>query len=314
MIVRIALALALLSATPVLAQEATAYGAPEVVALVSAKTQVARVIFMDGNGQQAGLIAFIRAPGEEPRVEVRLPPANEWRQAYPPMMATISAAAWRDVLEAGAGFDLVPASPQPAPPGQLESRAICMHAWRATVEMVDAQGNIRRRHEDACQDGAAVRYGFTLAKAAVAALPACATLDAARARNAVTQLRDCSMLSGDRAAAAEAFNAWSTPWFAHPRGPDFARPLAYLFSPAAKIVWPGDGAVKADASEAWVAKGNDRRFQPRRIIGETADRVRMEGIASVRANENAEYVWAPATLVWIREGSRDFRVLSFKPD
>lgn len=305
-----------LVAAPALAQEARTYDAPDAAALSAAKTQVVRVAFIDGNGQPAGLIAFIRAPGQEPRVEVRLPPATEWREAYPPITATISATTWRELVEDGVGFDIVPAPRPPPLAGKIDEMALCMHAWRVTVETVDAKGSTRQRSEDACQKGATMRYGFALAKAAVAALPACATLDAARTRDAVTQLVECGKLAGDRAAAAEAYNVWKTPGFARPPGPDFARPLGALFFDQAEVTWPGAPTAKGlfAAAEAWVARGPDRYFQPRTIIGETADLVRMQGVVWTRPNADTEYASIPATLIWTRENGFGFRVRSFKPD
>jgi len=313
MIARIVLTAALLLTTPALAQEApksleAIYDVPTVTTLAAAKTHVMRVAFTDGYGQPAGLVSFLRAPGQEPRVEVGGGKA--------PMTAIISAATWRDLVEDSAGFDIVPAPPPPPEPGKVSELSLCMHAWGVTIETVDARGDIRRRSEGACQKGAAMRYGFALAKAAIAALPACATLDAARTRNAVTQLADCALLSGDRAAAAEAYNVWKTPGFARPPGPDFARPLGGLFFDQAEVTWPGAPMAKGmfAASEAWVARGPDQYFQPRKVIGESADLVRMQGVIWTRPNADATYVSVPATLVMTRENGFGFRVRSFKPD
>ncbi|WP_454761348.1 hypothetical protein [Caulobacter segnis] len=310
------LAALLLLATPAVAQEAKTYGVPEIAALGTANTLVVRVAFTDSNGQPAGLVSFIRAPGEEPRVEVRMPPANEWRQAFPPMTATISAATWRALVEDGVGFDIVPAPPPPPEPGKVDALALCMHPWSVTVETVDALGDVRRAGENACRKGAALRYGFALAKVAVEALPACAGLDAGRTRNAVTQLGECALLSGDRAAAAEAYNVWKTPGFARPPGPDFARPLGALFFDQAEVTWPGAPMAKGifAASQAWVARGADQYFQPRKIIGDRADLVRMQGVIWTRPNAGADYASVPATLIWTRENGFGFRVRSFKPD
>ncbi|KSB90231.1 hypothetical protein AS593_20260 [Caulobacter vibrioides] len=278
-------------------------GAP-LETLAANKARVMRAAFVDGYDRDAGVIAFIRAPGEEPRVEVRMGSTR-------PLTAVVSARAWNDLVQAGAVFDR---DLQPRPPANPATAPLfCLHPWSATVEAVDADGRIRRKAGGSCPIEPTLAYAFAarLAQAAVAEMPACAMIDD-RDLGPVRQLAQCGLLSGDRAAAAEALNVWNTPWFANPRGPDFARSQAYLFHDKIRLAWPGEAPVEGPirAAEVWAAKAGEARFQVRRVHGETADRVRMEGAIQVDGPLDAYGAKPriPMTILWTRENGFGFRV------
>ena len=191
--------------------------------------------------------------------------------------------------------------------------SICLHSWVVRVETVDARGKIRQATQSACDEGLAVRYGFKIARAAVSSLPSCALLDPDKTRNDVTRLAECAILAGDRAAAAQAFNAYHTTWFANPRGPDFARALQYMFYDRAELSWPGQPAVvgSEDAAKVWATYAGSNPFFATRIYGETADRVRIEGSILMDARQpDALRTRVPATMTWTRENGFGFRLKS----
>lgn len=280
-----------------------AYGVPGVDTLAAGKVRVMRAAFIDGYGREAGMIAFIRAPGEEPRVEVRIGSAA-------PLTGFVSARAWNDMVRTGAVFDR---DLQPKPPVQGSAPpSFCLHPWSASVETVDADGQVRRKAGGSCPLAPTLAYAFAaeLARTAVAEMPVCAMIDD-RELGPFSQLARCGQLAGDRIAAAEALNVWTTPWFSNPRGPDFARSQAYLFHDQIRFAWPGETPVTGSiqAAEVWAAKAGDARFQIDRIHGETADRVRMEGTIAIGppATDGARSR-IPATILWTRENGFGFRV------
>lgn len=273
---------------------------------------VMRAFLIDGYGRDAGLVSIVRPPAEEPRAEFYVTD----RSGTPALSAVLPLAAWRRLVEAGRLFDraLAPPVPVAAGPGRVPPPpAMCLHSWVARVEAVDARGVVRHRTENGCDGGLAIAFAFDLAREAVAAMPACALLDAERTRNDVTRLSECTMLRGDRQAAAEALNAFNTTWFANPRGPDFARSLQYLFDDQAVLEWPGDAVVKGSqaASVAWATRAADSPFFPSRIVGESGDRVRIEGriLQGLRSGTGAKPVEHPMTMMWTRRGSA-FRLAS----
>ena len=284
------------------AKQRALYGVEPAERLAERRTPTVRAFFVDGYGRDAGLVTFARAPGEEPRVEWR---TTQGDRPAPALLSTIlPVATWDEQLAEGRLFD--------RPLASRGNDAICLHSWVVTVEAVDARGVVRRRTDDACGDGPAVRYGFSLAAAAVAAMPACALLDREKTRNDITRLTDCTMLAGDRAAAAQALNVVRSTWFLNPRGPDFARPLAYLFFDNARVAWPGDTPVTgmARASEAWATRASEGSIFIRRVIGETADRVRVEAVFSRRGDDRTP---VPLVMVWTRENGFGFRLRSLDP-
>ncbi len=216
---------------------------------------------------------------------------------------------WERVRSAAALFDrtLVPVPSADGP-------SICLHPWSVSVEAVDPArpgrpAAIRKAAQSACDTGLVIPLAFELAREAVAALPACALLDARQYRNDVTRLAGCTLLEGDRAAAALARNAYGSDWFASTRGDRTEYAIRPLFFDQARLDWAGTIAEgSAAAAKFWSSQLERASVFPRHIIGETADRVRIEGVI-VRFVDNRS-TQASVTMVWTKENGFGFRVRS----
>ena len=273
--------------------------------------QTARVFFVDGYGRDFGMVAFTRAPGNDPQAEWRVPRPAGGAPGRAPLAGLVPSAIWDELVERGLLFDRTLA-PQPRPDTAIPP-APCLHGWQVYIETVAGDGSTRSAGQNACDDGLAVAYGFHLAKLAVEALPYCVLLDPNKTRNDVTRLGECSALSGDRAAAAQAYTAYRTTWFGNPRGPDFARALQHLFFDQADLAWPGLPPVKGSeaASRIWTTHAGSAGLYVRRIFGETADRVLIDfDIVPNQRNDGAATMTFPATMLWTRENGFGFRLRS----
>lgn len=278
------------------------YPLPTVQTVASSDGEIVRTFFIDGYGNQAGVVAFMRRPGEEPRVEVRTAAGGTLATAVP--LDT-----WERVRSAAALFDRTL-----APVPNKDGPSICLDPWSVSVEAVDPArpgrpAAIRKAVQSACDTGLAVPLAFELAREAVAALPACALLNARQYRNDVTRLAGCTLLEGDRAAAALARNAYGSDWFATTRGDRTEYAIRQLFFDQARIDWAGTTAEgSAAAAKIWSSQLENASIFLRHIIGETADRVRIEGVI-VRFTDNHS-TQAPVTMVWTKENGFGFRVRS----
>ncbi|WP_260597535.1 hypothetical protein [Sphingomonas endolithica] len=283
-----------------------AYGVDAIDDLASKGSQVIRAFFVDGYGRDAGLVNFVRGPASEPRVEWLQSQAGKGGAPRTLLSAIVSLGTWEALQADGHAFDRQLA-PQPE-----TSPAICFHGWMVRVETVDARGRSHQSTQSACDPGLTVQYGFKVAKAAVESLPSCSLLDPERTRNDVTRLSECSLLTGDRAAAAQAYNIFRTPWFTNPRGPDFARPLQYLFYDQAEISWAGLSPTIGSeaASKLWAEQAANSFFALSRVHGETPDRVRIEGTILFAGAPGGKERRVPATMIWTRENGFGFRLRS----
>jgi hypothetical protein len=284
------------------------FGIDPVEAYVDRKAALLRAVYIDGYGNPVGVVDVTRNPGEEPRLSVRILRPDGFTSRVAEMTAVVPLATWEDLLRRSATFDrdFVPL-PGPA----RDEIEFCLHGWMATVEAVSPSGKIRRKTQSACGgEGAVVALSFDFARAALALLPACALLDPDQHRNDVTRLAVCATLEGDRAAAALARNVYGSTWFANPHGPDMAFSLRHLFFDHARIDWagepPADGA--AAAALLWTTKMPSRHLFVQRLIGETADRVRIEGMIDEAGAAPDQRRVAPVTQIWTRENGFGFRL------
>ncbi len=279
-----------------LAAQRARYGLPPIEELTGARAQVMRALFVDGYGREVVAVSFLREAGREPRVEVRSGAATAEG-----MTAAVPATMWEALTNDGRHFDRVL-----APAGG--DAPICLHSWMTTVEAADATG-VRRRTEDSCSGALAIAHADRLAQAAVTLLPACALLDPQRHRNAAARLARCTNLAGDRMAAAQAFNRFSSDAFSDPKG----QPIRHLFTEDAELAWPGGPAVRGSgpAADAWARQTPGQRFWVGRIVGETAERVRIEGWIETGAPDRPERVAMVQT--WVRTNGDDFRLRLFGP-
>jgi hypothetical protein len=287
------------------AKQRAGYGVQTIEEAARSKAHVLRVFFVDGYGQDTALITALRAPGAEPRVEVSRFRRDAKEAADPvPMSAPIALATWEQLVTDARYADRSFA----ARPG--EEAPICLHSWVVTLEIADPDGKLRRRTQDACSDGLAVSFGFALARATVAAIPACGLIADSTTRNDVTRLVACAGMHGDRAAAAEAWN-----WLdASPLGartpPERGAALGYAFRQDVRFVWAGRATVQGRDAAAQLWSGERVvLFRPFALIGEDAMRVRAEGILWLNDPDGAtERPWPRATMVLRREPGTDFAV------
>lgn len=259
-----------------------------------------RAFFVDGYGQNAGSIAFQRLAGEEPKLTVRFANGSTLETVVP--LGT-----WTRIRDAAALFN------RTLTPVKADNE-ICLHAWDVKVEAVDPvragqTQPVRAIEQSACDTGLAVPLAFQMASEAIAALPTCALLDPKQYRNDVTRLFGCTLLEGDRAAAAEARNVYGSPWFDDTRGDRTAYTIRHLFFDRAHVDWNGTIADGTEESaNLWSARLEKGLMFPRHIVGETADRVRMD--ATVVHYTDGGGTQAPVTIIWTRENGFDFRVRS----
>ena len=283
------------------------YGLAKASDLVAQGTQVRRAMFIDGYGRNTVAVEFRRLPGRDPSVAIYLPrPDTGQGLAAPALEAAVPLSEWEAVGERGGFFDrrLVP-DETPSEPGSIR---ICSHAWVYFVESTDpterdARKRIRRRVENACAQGLTEDYAIFLTEVAVRLIPACAALDADFHRNAATILNVCGRFTGDRVAAAQAYNS-----VAELRGGGHGDqlPLLRRLFYGTVLDWNGE-RIERGVAEAWLARTSGEApagYFTVSVHGESARRVRMTGRLerweSPGVGSNAPSVlWrAPVEFVW----------------
>lgn len=302
------------------ARTRASFGVPEAQALHRQGATVRRVFTVDGYGRDLPVVSFERSPGRSPRVVVkvqrRLDSSGTGPRELVELSAPLSAADWTEVLRR---TSLATRATGPEQPADGVARGdvlnICMHSWVATFEAVDqgADGGVRSRTSDACAADATVQAAMFLIETAFRALPECTSLDRARFRHEAQMLQACALLEGDRVAAAEAMNRFNSPWFASPNA-DSAPAVRALFSfESTNLTQHGEPTVSGyvAVADAWVRLLSGRggaNFSTRRYVGQSADRVRVEG-EMWRTRDEATEV-ATAEMVWVRRYGNDFQVAS----
>jgi hypothetical protein len=298
------------------------FGVESAEAFAAAKTPLLRAFFVDGYGQEEPLISFVRRPGNEPEaiVTVVLPDRDKPIE----LRAVVPVALWEKLFDRAQSFDraLVPI------PDQL-----CLHSWMATVEAVEvsqfAPREPRQKVGGACDQDAAMLLAFDLADAAIALMPACDAIGPTRQRNSVTRLASCARLEGDRAAAAQALNAYESENFGVVFGPEAANMLSLTIYDEAEFRWPGEAPVQGnrEVATAWAKHFAADAISIDRLIGENADRVRIEAVIEQSGNawsnigtpgfDKSKLESTPsaprtarATMIWTRENGFGFRLRS----
>jgi hypothetical protein len=268
----------------------------------AAGDQVRRAFYVDGYGRDIVAIAFVRATGRDPTLRVHFP-RKEGAAAPETMQAPVPKRTWEEVLSGSRLFDrtlLPPAGGEPF---------ICLHSWVYTIEATDPRpagshapaAQPRRKTADACRGDLVQDYATALAQAALRLAPHCAALDPRQHRNEATQLAACTMLEGDRLAAAGALNR------AHllvaVNSPADAGRAQGVFDYRGFVEWDGErlGGEADRAMAAWLertTKPTYARLSIRRVVGETADRARVEGTLNRREGEGSSErtMSAPVTL------------------
>lgn len=284
--------------------------------LAAMNVRTRRVFFVDGYGNEMPVVAFERRPGQDPSVIVSELVAHENEQIrVVEMREAIDETVWDDVIRRTQLFHRTLAPP-PAPlrasnGDDEEAILICLHSWVMTMEASDPgeRQPVRSRTQDACNDGLVEEPSFALARIAYEALPYCRALDLARHRNEVTLLQNCALLQGDRIAAARALNRS----MAMDDADDLPERVDAYFHASARVDWMGEVAQgAADSAALWQRHDGDRNFFIYRIVGETADRVRVIGVVYEDYGEDARRARAEQT--WTRQGGWEFRLLNLKVD
>lgn len=284
------------------------FGLQPIEAHRDAGDQVRRAFYVDGYGRDVVAIVFIRPKGGDPALSVHFPRDGSGRRSEP-LRAAVPKAAWDSVIERSAHFARGLAPPPPAMPAPNGDQVIniCIHSWVYTVEASDPpQGeheaaNIRWKTEDGCDNGLAEAYAHELERAAVSLLPQCDLLDRSQHRSEASLLSACSMLAGDRLAAAEVLNR--TRVF---RSPDDSDRLAAIFRYDATVDWNGErNAAGIPAAKFWHSKTSGEggsRFYVNAVEGKSSGQVIVKGhlYRSVAASEGTAEVdeVAPVEQLW----------------
>lgn len=170
---------------------------------LEAGVEMYRAFFVDGYGGNRPAVTFERRPGASPRVIVHGFGGRRLEGA-------VSTEVWTRVRTDARYVDreLAPAGPA----AEDGSFMMCLHSWVVTVEVAEpsprdaSDSGVRRKTQDACGDGLAIPYAFSLAKAAIEALHPCDDLDPKQYRNDIERLANCLALEGDRLAVVEFLN------------------------------------------------------------------------------------------------------------
>lgn len=283
------------------------YGVPTAEEMTADGTQMVRAFFVDGYGRDVGMVTAMRRAGESPRVEARGVPLESSGAAGTVLMSTLTLPQWTELVGSVeyVDRDLAPIVRN----GNVIPPAPCLHSWVSTIEVIDADGAVRRKTQDACGEGLVTNAAFGLATVAVNADPACALMDPALVRNDVIRLAACRTLSGDRLAAAEAWNMLAQSGFTSPERHSEPELVQYFYDRA--II---EGVAVENSSTAgarWQTIMNGGRFWPTRVRGKSADSVQVEGTVSrPQGARDGEWLQVPVSMQWTRRNGFGFRLES----
>jgi hypothetical protein len=295
------------------------FGVKAIEAHRDAGDQVRRAFYVDGYGRDLIAIAFVRPRAGDPELWVHFPREAGDKRADA-LRAPVPEEVWDKIIARSDHFDreLVP-----LPKVKSDDIIICMHSWVMTVEATDPaefegeQPTLRRRTEDACDDGLVEAYSTELQDAAVPLLAPCARLDPPQHRNSALLLAACGMLRGDRLAAAAVMNRASG--FRRVDGPESANLLKPLFDYRAKVDWNGErNRDDGSAAAFWAGKvvDGDASFFLGTLEGETASRVRVAATLErrVEGTVDGEHPIERASVeqIWMLNQGGDFVVESAK--
>jgi hypothetical protein len=293
------------------------FGVRSIEEHAAAGDQVRRVFYVDGYGRDVVALAFVRSPGRDPMLWVHF--RREEDGARPePLTAPVPGTVWQEVIERSAHFDrrFDPPPPAPARSNSEQTISLCIHSWVYTIESADPaahegpQPRVRRRTEDACEDGLGEAYAGELQRAAVPLLPHCSRLERSQHRNEASLLLACRLLSGDRLAAADVMNRADL--LHDVEGEDDARLISTLFDYESVVDWNGErNEGTGSAASFWarrVGEGEGRTtlFYDT-IHGETSNRVRLVG-SLLRAGAGSGYEHASVEQIWTRVGDGEFQI------
>jgi hypothetical protein len=276
--------------------------------------QVRRVLMFGRGGAPRIAVTFIRSPGQSPKI-VATTPAERGGEASTSIETPLSAEEWEEVIERSQHFHRTLA-PEPT---EMRGIIVCSDGTPVVAEASDprspdaySDAPLRRRAEHDCF-GLTEAFENWAADFALARFPECAWL---RVHGlAANILAACARFSGDKVAAAQAYNMVRE-W------PELSEPehLAAFrnhFVLGARLIWNGE-TVAGDAAEAWLARtsGEDGgSYLHTSAHGESAYRVRTRGILQ-RWQGDRRWI-APVEMAWetstVGARVRRVEVGAFKP-
>lgn len=279
------------------------FGVPRIEQHLADGDAVVRIFFINGDGRDRLLIAFVRAPGRDPTASVHFP-RQRGQPSPPPMQAPIPQAVWDQALDR-ASYAERSLTPVPADP------RICLHPWTYVFEASDParEGYMlpaatRRHIVNGCEDAPLILFAGDLQRLALPLFPACDALASNQYWYPADQLFRCSILSGDRLAAARVVNLATA--FERVRAPQDQDALADLFVDNATVDWNGRRTPRgADSDRFWLARvaedGVDS-FTIERAEGQSIDRVRITGRLgrSTHGREGPIRYSAPFEQMWVQ--------------
>lgn len=247
------------------------------------------------------LVIFRRAEGEEPRVIVKYLDAARLGRRLHSVEAVISSETWERVNHRARYMDYAL-----TPPDVDWGIVVWGDGTAVLGEWIDKKHRIRRRAERSTElyssdaRGLTVDFSQMLYEEALAAIPACSSLDAGH--SAARLLSDCTLLEGDRSAAASLTNqfrerSFSRVGWKRSRGPsEFAFSEGAIATVGGEKVAEGRSAVRAVWIEA-LPKGN---LYFHRIIGHSQHHATLIGWLEILSDKQ-EYDRVPMTVEWIKK-------------
>jgi hypothetical protein len=284
-------------------KEHAAFGLPSIETMHRQQRRPGDVVVAIASLKLAGSLALIFRRGRDgaPMAEVhRAPP---WGAPYPPMRVRLADAAWQTVVTQARALDM----------NLYEDDRICTGGAGFSVQTIDDQGQFRSRMGDVCSEHLGNALFAAWGNVVIAELPQCAALvpDGYDGGWVGKKLLSCFLLAGDRTAAGEVFNLMEAQDF-WPSWSSDADEVGALFAPDVTISWPGlppfgdpDDAA-AFLTGGWLAPF---RFETTAYVGETADRVRVEGEINAKENHGKRpKVFGRFQSVWTRDKAGGFKM------
>jgi hypothetical protein len=220
--------------------------------LAASGVEGVRVFMIDGYSRDQPLVTILRAADGRTTLEVRAPgdtptvrgkAATDWQWEVAKTLTRVVTASPEKPL------------PDPVPAGQSQPLSMCLHAWVAVVEVLEA-GGVTRRIRNACGDNPVFDGAFSLGGLAIGGLDRCEDLNANHYRNDWSRLFDCVRLRGESLyAAAQVINRVREGMF-DDSDRAAAETLEMAFATDAMVTWDGAPAAsgRTAAAALWRAK------------------------------------------------------------
>ena len=280
-------------------QQRKAFGLPSIETYKQSGARAVRILANNAYGWPTYAIIFYQDRDLVPKVEFRRPLDQSGMHWRAPLIARVNDADWQTILEK-----------QRALQSTTSEDNICLDGYTRTVELIDAGGTVDTWVEHSCGQSLMDLYINYLTQLGLDQFAQCKAIVSQYSHDDASYILSiCSLLDGDRMAAAKLHNQLDAHGLT---GRSNWREIVHLFDNTAAFSWPGmPVATGAEASaKLWIEK--DPTIQS--YIGETSDRVRLEGRVSISVDEVRETTVAtsaPFVSIWIRGKDGQFRMQSF---